>query len=68
MLFPRFWTASRSQKMSLGPLLNDLEALGFKGRPRTSTSKDRGIEIIGKRMVEEEIGHGLMMPSDLQRK
>lgn len=54
--------------MSVGPLLNDLEALGLNGRPRTGASKDRGIEIIGKRMVEEEIGHGLMMPSDLQRK
>lgn len=54
--------------MSLGPPLNDLEALEFKGCPRTGTSEDRGIEIIGKRMVEEEIGHWLMMPSDLQRK
>lgn len=54
--------------MSLGPSLNDLEALAFERCPRTGTSKDRGMEVIGKRMVKEEIGHWQMMPSDLQRK
>lgn len=51
--------------MFLGPPLIDLGALEFKGCPRTG---GQGIKIIGKRMVEEEIGHWLMMPSDLQRK
>lgn len=48
---------------SLGSSLNNLEALGLKKHPRTGTSRDGGIEVTGKREVEEETGHWLT-PSD----
>lgn len=42
--------------MSLGPSLNDLEALKFKRCPGTHANRDREIKVIGKRVVGEEIG------------
>lgn len=40
--------------MPLGPSLNDLEAQEFKKPPGIGISRDRGIEVPGKRVDEEE--------------
>lgn len=43
--------------MSLGPLLNDPEALKFKRCLRTLATWDRVIEVTWKKMFGEETGH-----------
>lgn len=50
---------------SLGSSLNDLKALGLKKRPRTSASRDGGIEVTGKRVVEEDTGYWLIRSEEI---
>lgn len=51
--------------MSLGPLLNDPEALKFKRCLRTLATWDRVIEVTGKKMFGEETGH-CVLPHNLR--